>query len=119
MSPDKPGTKNGLTSDGLIWAIPYRDKKPLPPVSLSDGVIVAYLTPEQTHRHFPDDIPAFIVVRTDEFGKMQTITLELGPTSLRSGPKDVFVLEGIYGSYHRMMSRPVYSNRSRPIHWIE
>jgi hypothetical protein len=118
VSQAKPGTKIGLLSDGIIWAIPYRDKKPLPPVSLSDGVIVGYLTPEAKRQHFPEHIPGFIVVRTDDFGKTQTVRLEPGDDESSFRPRDVFVLEGIYELPSDDVAA-VYYDRSRPIDRIE
>ena len=118
MSQAKPGTKIGLLSDGIIWAIPYRDKKPLPPVSLSDGVIVGYLTPEETRQHFPEQIPDFIVVRTDQFGATQTVTLEPGDDESSFRPHDVFVLDDVYELPSDDIAA-VYYDRSRPIDRIE
>jgi len=108
----------GLLSDGLIWAIPYRDKQPLLPVSLPDGIVVSYLTPEETRRHFPEKIPDFIVLRTDEVGKTRTVRLEPGDDESSFRPQDVFVLEGIYELPSGDVAA-VYYDRARPIHWIE
>jgi len=118
VSSPKAGTMIGLLSDGLIWAIPYRDKQSLLPVSLPDGILVGYLTPEETRRHFPEKIPDFIVLQTDEVGETRTVRLEPGDDESSFRPQDVFVLEGIY-ALPSGDAAAVYYDRSRPLSWIE
>ena len=115
MSSVEPGTRISLVSDGLIWAIPYRNKKPLLPVCLSDGVIVGYLTAEETRHHFPEHVPDFIVIRTDESGKARTVTLGPGEDESSFRPQEIFLLEGLYELPPDDFAA-IYYDRSRPIH---
>jgi hypothetical protein len=96
MSLSQPRTYNSLTSDFVIWGVPYRDKKPLSPISLSDGVVVGSLTAEETRQHFPDPVPAFIVIQTERFGGVQVVTLDPQADQSSFRTRDVFVLEGVY-----------------------
>ena len=102
MKTPEPGTLVKFLCDGPLWGIPYWDKVPGLPVSLSDGVVVGCPTAAETERHFPEDLPKFVEIQGYGSETAWTVNLEAETDQVVAWRPDVYEYCGNYGGARRV-----------------